>query len=471
MALKNVVRKKTGRFGQTTWELETLGGEPVEAFTVFCEKMLAYPFATRKRYAEVVSRFIDYLYEAGVFSAEGVPPRRINAIIDAFPLLVRDGSTITSRRVLERLEGGSQDAWLVDVAQALQWPPLLRGSLANLFPAVNKFLALSESLSLEEFEHSRLLGIEHHDNHRQLIKALEGSTIMPAREVAKMRQNSLLGGVAKFAPKGIKRPRRLAAQGGTKQSDQQKLDFPLEYLNALIAAATSWRDKALWLLLAASGIRTSEARNLLLDDVDCVEQQVYVIDPAGRRFAPTQSLAERPRFKGRAIALTYLFPPLRSQFFEALQKYMECEYTPVQAAGEPRYLFQYIEPKRRGKPLVYASDTALGKNFKRAAAKANVPLPISGQSWVLHSLRHLYGVHMLNDYPVDAGRGIFGLQLVEVQMLMGHASINTTRHYARSKPHRLMAKLQASDEAMLSLPPEEARLLPRLITQRLEMRA
>jgi integrase len=368
------------------------------------------------------------------------------------------------------LEEGSQDAWLVDVAQALRWPPLMQSSLKNLFPAVNCFLTLSESLGLEEFEHSRLLGIKHNDNHRQLIKALEGSIDMPTREVAKMRQNSLLGGVAKFAPKGIKRPRRLAARGGTKQSDQQKLDFPLEYVNALVDAATSWRDKALWLLLAASGIRTSEARNLLLDDVDFVRQQIYVLDPNGRRFAPTQRLAEDSRFKGRAIALTYLFPPLRGQFFEALQKYLECEYIPVEAAGQPRYLFQYMEPKRRGQSLVNASDNALIKSFKLAAAKANVPLPISGKCWGLHSLRHLYGVYMLNDYPIDAHRGIFGLQLVEVQMLMGHTSIVNTKHYARSKPNRLMAKLQASDEAMLSLSHEEARLLPCPITQRLEMR-
>ena len=52
---------------------------------------------------------------------------------------------------------------------------------------------------------------------------------------------------------------------------------------------------------------------------------------------------------------------------------------------------------------------------------------------------------MLNDFPVDKKRGIYGLSLSEVQMLMGHASITSTKHYARTKRRNLEDKLEASD--------------------------
>ena len=179
------------------------------------------------------------------------------------------------------------------------------------------------------------------------------------------------------------------------------------------------------------------------------------------------NLREEPRFKGRAVATTYLFPPLRQHFFRALRKYLEEEFLPVYRPGEPQYLFQYMEPKRRGQPLINASDTAMNKPFKLAVSRANVSPPGPDQNWTLHSLRHLYGVYMLNDYPLAPERGLFGLPLTDVQMLMGHSSIRATAKYARPKAHRLIAKLQASDESQLGLPAAELRLLPPSVVQHL----
>jgi integrase len=469
VGLKNLIRVEVGRHGQRTWELRTLNAEPVHAFTVFCEKNGDYSPRTQKRYAEAVSRFLDYLYEAQVFGHQPATVRHLNNVVDAYPILLRDGSEITAMRVMERAAQAPQDVWLAKVAQALKWEPMKPASFSNTLAAINRFLQLSESLSLEAYEHARLLGVDHRGRHERLIKALEGPSSVSGREIAQMRQNSLLGSVAKFVPRGIKRPRRLKAPTGSVQVDQRNQDFPLAYVDALVNAASSWRDKALWLLLAASGIRTSEARNLLVDDIDFDEQQVWVLDPSGRRYAPPNSVREQPRFKGRSIATTYLFPPLRQAFFKALEQYFKQEYVPCSKPGQARHLFQYIEPNRRGQPLAGASDTAIAKSFKRAGREAGVPLPPSGKDWTPHSLRHLYGVYMLNDYPLAPERGKFGLELVEVQMLMGHANISSTRLYARSKQHRLVAKLKASDEALLSLTPAETKLLPLGVVKRLEL--
>ena len=76
---------------------------------------------------------------------------------------------------------------------------------------------------------------------------------------------------------------------------------------------------------------------------------------------------------------------------------------------------------------------------------------------------------MRNDYPVDPENGRFGLEVTDVQMLMGHDSIKSTKKYARKKADRLMAKLQQSDEEILGLDKTERSLLPLAVLENLEM--
>jgi integrase len=158
--------------------------------------------------------------------------------------------------------------------------------------------------------------------------------------------------------------------------------------------------------------------------------------------------------------MTYLFPPLRQQFFSALRHYLEQEFIPAYVPGQSKYLFQYVEPKLRGQPLVNASDAALNKPLKAAAARAGIPGPVPGRLWTLHSLRHLYGVYMLNDYPIAPAEGRFGIPITDVQMLMGHKLLRTTEKYARPKTARLVARLEASDRQMLGMTDQERELLP-----------
>jgi hypothetical protein len=55
---------------------------------------------------------------------------------------------------------------------------------------------------------------------------------------------------------------------------------------------------------------------------------------------------------------------------------------------------------------------------------------------------------MLNDFQVP-GQAFPGLKETEVQMLMGHTHINSTRKYARTKENRLKQKLALHDHLLL----------------------
>ncbi|MDP2030558.1 MAG: site-specific integrase [Thiobacillus sp.] len=428
-------------------------GSPVEAFSHFCERNRDYKFATQKRYSEVVAHFIDYLIEAKAFGI-AVTKRHLNAVIDSYPLLLRDGSDALCARLSKSVEEHPEDIWLLRVAKALDKSPIQPASFSNTLSPINRFLRLSEALAAEAFEQATLAGMAHNNNHKDLIEALSGADALSEFEKRRMRQNSVLGSVIRFRGRGLERPRRIRATIETAQVDVRHLDFPIDFVTLLANVATSWRDRALWLLLAASGIRISEALNLQWSDIDIENQKVFVLDPAGRRFGQDMTVAERRKFKGRTVSFTYLIQPFRQAFFHALEMYVKHELVPPQDKADAGFVFQYIEGTRRGKPYVGVSNSALNANFKAACARAQIPGPApSGiRKWTIHSLRHLYGVYMLNDFPVDAQAGRYGLELVEVQMLMGHRNINSTRHYARKTRRNLENKLAQADQLLMDIP-------------------
>jgi integrase len=451
--LNNFRRKLFFRNGQKSWALESLDGTPVEAFDAFCEQIFGYSYQTQKRYAEVVSRFIDYLYESNAFDV-AVLPSHLNKVITAYSTLLQDGSNITSTRV--RIS--NHDLWLADTAEKLNWDPLKPRSMASAKAAVNRFLRLSENLAFEAREKARYFGINLLSNESDLIVSVAGRTLIGSREINAMRQASMFGNVAKFAPQGISRPNGIQSSG-IKRAQKRELDFPREFLAPLIGKATSWRDKCLWLLLVTLGLRSSEALNLLISDIDFKLQKIYIFDPSERRALLDSGDPKRMRFKGREKASTYPIPELKNDLYFAIEQYLKLEFVPAINDNQPNYLLQYVDSQRRGHSYVDASDSALAKNFRKAITSANITKPLGGTNWTLHSLRHLYGVYCVNDYPVNPSRNEFGLSLAMVQMMMGHSDIRSTAHYARSKHRRLEAKLMESDLVILGIEPAEMILM------------
>jgi integrase len=454
MALKNLVRKKVFLNGRLSWQLETPDGQLIHAFTVFCRNNRQFKAATRKRYAEAVARFLDYLYEALTFGHGAVSADYLNNVVETYLELICDGSERTLKRINECGEQSSDDIWLVRVAQALRLKPLMRSSLSNIVPAINRFLEQCELLSKEEFDWAQLCNPTEQFQHQSLFDRIHGKELVTRREVAQIGQYSVFGSMS-AGQRHPTRQKRLKVKFRLPQEDSRSKPFPGEYLSRLIDSSNSWRDKTTWLGMATYGIRGSEARNMLLDDIDFKEQRVWVMDPSGRRGG-----SDELRFKGRATAETYAIPQLKHHFFRALENYLNFEYVPLTQPGEPRYLLQYIDSGRRGQPFVNASDHAFLDNFKSAAKKAGVPLSVWGDEWGPHSLRHFYGDFLLNYFPFDIEHGVFGLPLEVVQKCMGHARIRSTQKYAKLNANRIMNVLQRSDEAYLALTPAELKRLP-----------
>lgn len=424
--------------------------------TALFRKELAY--ATIKRYLEVVASFLDYLVEAKVFGTP-VSTACLNEAV---------GYYVQVRVKADRIRAEPDDS----KDALVRWGKPIVNSLGlnsvapnpNMVAAINMFLRLSETLARTEWERAAYLGLPLPSNEFQLvIREVDGFETLSLQERKALKQSSMLANVQRLNPSGIKRPRGLKGPKQTQTKDD--LDFPLLRMRDLVAAARTIRDRLLWLLLAASGLRTSEVLALKWEHIDLQQQKVFVEDPNGFRHSKDLPLAEKMRFKGRAVSDTYLFQPLRDEFFDALADYLRTEY--VAGAGHD-YVFQDVRPGSDcGRPMHELSDTARNRNFRRATERAGIAHPTPGETWTLHSLRHAYGVYMLNYLPVPGG---YGLALNEVSKLMGHSSEKTTSHYARSDKLVLAAKLEYADW-YVSPTSTDWHSLPEIIAQRLRHEA
>ena len=448
-----------------SWEVLDCTGTPIQACTLFIRKLEGFAFATRKRYVEAVCRFVDYLYETRILCQFGVeeelPNRqRINEAIDAYvPLLLR-GSAATLD-ILTAFPDASLQSWLIAAVRNLNIKPCKRKSLDNTIAALNQFLRLSESLAQEAHDLADQCGVNLPSEYSPLINAVDGFSKLTGVQKAFIRSSSMLGGVIRMHGV-IRRPTGIKSHATASQSDQTARDFPAAYMDDLLNAASCWRDRALWLLLLASGIRRSEALNLRWSDIDYDKRCVYVLDPESRRYGRFMSPEDKLRFKGRTMSWTYLWEPWRTRFFDALAEYRKREWRIPSDGNDFVFQIRKVHDGKVGVPLVQASDAALNQSFKKAVRKAKIPPPGQGDGddWTPHSLRHGYGVYLLNYIPIAPG--VFGFPETDVQALMGHDSIVSTRRYARRKEDVLRAKLQYADQVALGYAPQMLEADPNL---------
>ena len=450
MALIHVSKEDANDLGEQSWRLYDRSKVSITVFAEFCRKMVGLGEATKDRYSTVVARFIDYLYEVQVLGAGPVSRSTVNSAIDYYLALLRHGESVSlsyGKRGDRRHADGDEarEAQLRAVAKKLGITPLASASWANTLAALNRFLKLCELLEREAKEMAlntpgieRQLVAEAELDYRPLLQAVDGVSALSSMEVNHLKHATMLGGVIRFRGSKLTRPKGLR-QSSRQQSqvDVNSLDFPQEHFQKLVDSATYWRDRALWALLMASGIRRSEGLNLQWCDIDFIKQEVYVLDPELLRYGRDITPEERKlRFKGRIVSWTYLRQPYRDQFFEYLREYRRNEYRLPLDGND--YVFQYLISPHYGRPLHEATDETLNSAFTSAVQRAGIPGPPIDRSyvWTGHSLRHAYGMYMLNDV---------GLTEAEVQLLMGHKDISSTRKYAKPRDAVLKAKLLAID--------------------------
>ncbi|MFZ1975521.1 MAG: tyrosine recombinase XerC [Candidatus Acidiferrales bacterium] len=158
------------------------------------------------------------------------------------------------------------------------------------------------------------------------------------------------------------------------------------------------RDRAMFELLYASGLRVSELVGLNYGNVDRTGQMLRVLG------------------KGRKERVV----PYGSKAQEALEAYWPLRHEILshpRVKSDPEAVFV----NRRGGRLTDRMVRYLVKKYCKLA----------NNNWDLHphSLRHAFATHLLND----------GADLRAIQELLGHVSLSTTQRYTQASIQQLMA--------------------------------
>lgn len=157
-----------------------------------------------------------------------------------------------------------------------------------------------------------------------------------------------------------------------------------EHLESVLSSVSDVRNRAMIMLLLRTGMRIGELLALHATDVNLQEQKICIY--IGEKNA-----------QGRVV---YFCDDAK----EALMAWLRIR------DPEQIYLFYGYG----GKPLSYASARRL---FLKYLEKSD----LSAKGYTLHQLRHTFATELLNA----------GMRLEVLQQLLGHSTIEMTRHYAR----------------------------------------
>jgi integrase/recombinase XerD len=154
------------------------------------------------------------------------------------------------------------------------------------------------------------------------------------------------------------------------------------------------RDRAILLLLAVYGLRSSEVATLKLDDIDWVNKTVGVT---------------RAKTGGRQTIY-----PLVDDVAEAIIGYLE------KARPKTHFREVFLNIKAPLEPIQPACCSAITKKYYKLAG-------IQPPTWGAHSLRHACATNLMHQQ----------LSLKEIAEHLGHESLSSTRIYAKVDLHGL----------------------------------
>lgn len=160
--------------------------------------------------------------------------------------------------------------------------------------------------------------------------------------------------------------------------------IPSEDVEALLAAISKVRDRALIVLLLRTGMRIGELLNVKVSDIILSEKKILLY------------IGEK-NFQGRVVYFSEDAEEALVEWLEVRNKHKE-------------YLF--YSPAREN-----ISHTAIWTVMRNLLAKAG----LLNKGYSLHNLRHTFATTMLNA----------GLRLEVLQQLLGHQSIEMTLRYAK----------------------------------------
>jgi len=412
------------------YELAT--GRPIDAFNRYAtyktkEVGHAFGASVPPQYCRSTAYFFDYCYETGVMGGPPMPPEVAHKTINLYWDFLTKGvnsSDFVVRRAAKALgktpvEPTSARTYLAGVNDFLRTSQMKLKDMASLVRILTKSDALANVVSLPQTENRR----------------------RTKSEIDKIHSHTLTFG---NTPKDVHAYALGGIPGGKVKGSQASRNFPTEKVLDLLNNIEAPMHRCIAAMIAAGGVRHSEAWGIRKSDIDIYTRTVRIEDPNFHRNPAAEKAAKKLPYKGRTLATIVMFEPFKTIFFESLADYFD-----VRPTTDSDYLFVSDGKQTYGEPLLLSKDmNSLNKQLNRALRKAQLDLetisPASNAPYTSHSLRHFYGVWARN-FVYLPGRRVIGLTLPEIKLLMGHKDIRSTEKYARLSEENAIAEIEAAE--------------------------
>lgn len=433
LTLKNFVRIKSDVISQGMILLNVHTHEEYHPFEEYVDLLIedkGYSNNTVEQYAGHVSRFLDFLYELRIVSSSLdviVKPSKVFRLYEDYLLQGNSSESQLIRQIADNI-GKTRKTTHKSISEGIE-ASLSLFMLMRIFNDPDDRSFLNQISQVREFDHI------------EISKMVRQSWFE-----ATMRQRSRR---SRTNVKLFRRAKRRTNTASIKVATQEKAEksFPISqsvgfFRQADIKQTSSFtkvRDFLLYSLLASTGIRTSEALQITIDDIDWENQSVNVISPFERKnVGLTPKEESKLSDKGRVTSMTFMIQPFASIFWSILSIYLSTHY---KSNVSHRFLFQ----KSNGRPY-FTSDRKTRSEAFKAYIKNFDPslLHLS-----LHGFRHTYAFYTLNYLPIvdEDGKptGRQGLPIAYVKILLGHQNLSSTQVYAREDTDQIEFILSASN--------------------------
>jgi integrase len=410
---------------------EMATGEPIQAFNTYSDyicNQIRQTFSGNvpEQYSYNVANFFDFSYETGVMGATPMDEEAALKTINLYYEFLTKGSE-------------SNDYIIRKAALALNRKPVKTISANTYIAPVNHFLRISQAKLKDTV---RLLQILTGNNSFAIIRTLPvlEDRVRPPAEMAQISESTLKFGRSSdsynnLAAGGI--------PGGKAAHNNLPKHFPIEKILLLLNGIEDPMHRCCAAFMASGGIRQSELWPVRLKDIDENARTVQIEDPNFHRNPGAAKSHKKMPFKGRLTAAVVLFEPFKSIFFESLTEYLK-----VRPTTNSEYLFVSDKKNKYGLPLLSCQTTnTTNKQLNRSLNKTQKklwPNSVPEESYASHSLRHFYGVWARN-FVYIPGRACLGLDLAEIQIIMGHKDINSTKGYAKLSQENLIAEIEIAE--------------------------
>lgn len=207
---------------------------------------------------------------------------------------------------------------------------------------------------------------------------------------------------------------------------------------SMLENAPNPSDGLIW-SLGTGSLRLSETAWIRLEDIDVANKTLRIEDPDGLRDPANK---ESFGFKGRKTAVVAMFEPFESIFWQKLAEYMT-----VRPRSDSPWLMLSLAKRSYGVPLCDLNSNsvnrAINRRIQATQKKLNFVAPQGNYS--SHGFRHFFGVWGRN-YVVIPGSPKPGLDMSQLQQLMGHAELKSTKVYASDLGIHTLVEVDASNE-------------------------